>query len=447
MIYLPASGDCWGNGNYSHGEYGNYWSSTRHSELEYILYLNFTSSSYLSESVIRRSEGCGFSVRPVASQLSDESSSPVISFGLKFSTPMTRAAQTGSDEAAKINNEFIVWGEKEETDATTADANIVFKNYRVQYNGNAGKTASNTNGWEYVGIAPYENHVAPTDKIQSVKHWDLGKTYTFTAVSALSSDITAGNVKITKKHTDGSKAAHGYNIELYKGADASAIYVADRKEVKYDDVSVLPVEMEFSNIQSKMRFGFYETVPGYRVQITGVKYNNAQTASTTFGVDGDFIQMPSVENEKLTYVVSYDSDNKPVVTINRTTPTSVAYQTFGNKIFNTNLGTSASSPTFDLDSNAYTSIIPNTENKTQMSFTVDIELISDIGETIKVIGCPVTVPSTYCQWKPSYAYTYLFKVSDTPTSSSLCQVILDSVVVEDGMGSSETITIGGGTTR
>ena len=38
-------------------------------------------------------------------------------------------------------------------------------------------------------------------------------------------------------------------------------------------------------------------------------------------------------------------------------------------------------------------------------------------------------------------------VSYTPNSSSLYQVILDGVVVEDGMGSSETITISGGTTR
>ena len=448
MIYLPASGDCCGNGNYSHGEYGNYWSSTRHSELEYILYLNFTSSSYLSESVNRRSEGCGFSVRPVASQLSDDSSSPVISFGLKSSTPMTRTTQAGGDEAAKINNEFIVWGEKEETDATTADANIVFKNYRVQYEGNDGNTTSNTNGWEYVGIVPYTSYVTPTEVTQSVKYWDFGKTYTFTAVSALSSDITTGKVKITKNYTDASKMAQGYDIELYKGADASAIYVADRKEVSYDVASVSPVEMEFSNIQSKMRFGFYETVPGYRVQITGVKYNNAQTASTTFGVDGDFIQMPSVENEKLTYVVSYDSGNKPVVTINRTTPTSVAYQTFGNKIFNTNLGTSSTNATFDLDSNSYTSIIPNTENVTPISFTVDLNLYSeDTNELIRVIGCPVVVPATYCQWKFNHAYTYLFKVSYTPNSSSLYQVILDGVAVEDGMVSSETITRSGGTTR
>ena len=376
----------------------------------------------------------------VTFETTKDSSSPVISFNVKSSIPMTRAAQAGGDEAAKINNEFIVWGEKEETDATTADANIVFKNYRVQYEGNDGNTTSNTNSWEYVGIVPYTSYVTPTEGTQSVKYWDFGKTYTFTAVSALSSDITTGKVKITKNYTDASKMAHGYDIELYKGADASAIYVADRKEVSYDVASVSPVEMEFCGIQSWMQFGFYETVPGYRVQITGVKYNNAQTASTTFGVDGDFIQVPSVENEKLTYVVSYDSDNKSVVTINRTTPTSVAYQTFGNKIFNTNLGTSSANATFDLDSNSYTTIIPNTENVTPMSFTVDLNLYSEdnSGESIKVIGCPVVVPATCCQWKSNHAYTYLFKVSHTPTSSSLYQVILDAVFVKVWTGGDTT---------
>ena len=361
----------------------------------------------------------------------------IISFSVKSSTLMTRAAQTSSDEAAKINNEFIVWGEKNETDAATADANIVFRNYRVQYVGNDGNTESNTNGWEYVGMDSYASNVFPAAGTQPVKYWDSGKAYTFTAVSALSSDIASGKVKITKTYANASKATHGYNIELTNGADASAIYIANRN----DNASVSPVEMKFNNFQSKIRFGFYETVPGYKVQITGIKYNNAQRASTTFGVDGDFIQVPTIYDVPLTYVVTYNSNNEPIVTINRSTPTALAYQIFGNKIFNTDLGTSSVNATFDLNSNDYTSIIPNPENETPMSFTVSYKLISeDTGEVIQVEGCQVTVPAIYCQWQPNYAYTYRFKVSDN--SSGLYSMALDSVIVEE----TDTSTTGG-TTR
>ncbi len=364
-----------------------------------------------------------------------------VTFSLKPAQTTTRAAaQTSSSDAAKINNEFIVWGEKAETDAATVDANIVFKNYRVQYVGDGGNSASNTNGWEYAGIAPYASKVVPTDGIQSIKYWDFGKTYTFTAVSALNSDVNTGKVKIMKNYTNASKTTHGYNIELAKGADASAIYVADRKEIKYDNAPVSPVEMQFRNIQSKIRFGFYETVPGYNVQITGVKYNNAQAASTTFGVDGDFVQVPTVDNEELTYAVTYGSDNKPIVTMDKTTSKTVAYQTFGNKIFNTNLGTGVHNPTYDLDANAYSAILPNTENETPMSFTVNYKLVSeDTGEMIQIEGRQVTVPATSCQWKPNFAYTYIFKVTDN--SAGLFPIALDAVVVAEVTTGNQEISL------
>ncbi len=371
------------------------------------------------------------------SEIIPDDAPSIITFSVKSSMPMTRATQIGSEEVEKINNEFIVWGEKNETDAATADANIVFKNYRVQYVGNDGITFDNTNGWQYVGINSYANNVFPTAGIQPLKYWDSGKAYTFTAVSALSSDITSGKVKITKNYSNTSKNTHGYNIELTNGADASAIYVADRN----DNASASPVEIKFTNFQSKIRFGFYETIPGYKVQITGIKYNNAQKASTTFGVDGDFIQVPATSDEKLTYVVTYNSKNEPTVTIDRPTLSTVAYRIFGNKIFDTDLGSSSAYATYDLNSNAYTSIIPNPENETPMSFTVSYRLISEdgTGEVIQVVGYQVSVPAAYCQWQPNHAYTYLFKVSENP--SGLHQFALDAVVVSDGDGV-ETTTAG-----
>lgn len=378
---------------------------------------------------------------------------------------------SGNSAADSLGNEFIVWGEKTNNGTTST----VFQNYRVQYqgtNGSANSSVSNTNGWEYVGIAPYAkvgnaDVVSPnilstneTNVKQTIKYWDTatGTTYNFTAVSALQADITAGKVKITRNATsteEGNKTAEGYTIVLSKGASAGNIYVADKQpsmsplnpSTQTDGATIQPVTMAFRNFQSKIRFGFYETVPGYKVQITGVKYNSAASStSEKFGVDGQFVKAPTEDNNVLTYTVTYDS-NKPVLKM--TLPNSGAtdtYKEFGSAIFQTGtnyLGENATAAIYDkTESNTngiYTAILPNTENTTAMSFTVDYKLISDdTQEVIAVTGKKVTVPAVYCQWKPNYAYTYLFKVSDQ--SAGLFPITFDAVVEADEVSKQETIT-------
>ena len=390
----------------------------------------------------------------------------------------SRAATSGYDAANALGNEFIVWGEKTNNNVTST----VFQNYRVQYQGtNSGNTGnssvSNTNGWEYVGIAPYakvgsDDVVSPnilstteTNVKQTIKYWDTadGTTYNFTAVSALQADITAGKVKITRNATsteEGNNTAEGYTIVLSKGASAGKIYVADKQPSvspknpgTEGSPAIQPVTMAFRNFQSKIRFGFYETVPGYKVQITGVKYNSkTESTSEKFGVDGQFVTVPAAtegdtSNEALTYTVTYDSNNKPVLSIGKILTSSsfqAGYKEFGTNIFNKNLGDASTSPVYDTvegtsTDGKYTAILPNTENETAMSFTVDYKLISDdTQEVIAVTGKKVTVPAVYCQWKPNYAYTYLFKVSDQ--SAGLFPITFDAVIEADEVSKQETIT-------
>ena len=373
-----------------------------------------------------------------------------------MNTPATtRAEKTGSDAATTLGQEFIVWGEKnEETNKATDAANLVFENYRVQYADKTGSTknstVSNTTGWDYVGIAPYAANVTPkiNAATQTVKYWDFKATnYVFTAVSALKTDIEAGNVKITKTEGAASVAssAKGYKIELTNGAKAENVFVADRNEVTTPKTStdVKPVTMRFRNFQTKIRFGFYETVPGYNVQITGVKYNSATTAvSDKFGVDGDFVTAPT-GTDKVTYTVTYDANNVPVVTVAAEgTSAKAAYKAFGGDVFQTGenyLSKESSAPTYDTTGGTYTCILPNTSNSTAMTFKVSYKLISeDTKEEIVVEDKQVTVPSQYCQWKPNFAYTYLFKVSDK--SAELYPITFDAVVAEDEVNLQETIT-------
>ena len=370
--------------------------------------------------------------------------------GFNFSMPAsTRAAEANAADAGKLNYEFIVWGEKNESDAATTATNIVFENYRVQYKNNDGSTknstVSNTTGWDYVGIAPYTTNVTPnigSSKTQTIKYWDFGKTYTFTAVSALTGDITGDKVTITKNKDNNTKKGHGYTIKLTNGADISNIFVAERQEKSFaNGAAVQPIQMVFRQFQTKVRFGFYETVPGYDVKITGVKYGTNTTSpdETNFGVDGEFIKKPASTSDVITYTITYDDSNKPVLSTTKSGTTTESYKSFGTNAFNKVLGKTSDDATFDQDQKAYTAILPHTENATPMTFKVSYKLISeDTGEEIVVTDRQVTVPAVYCKWKPNFAYTYLFKVSDK--STELYPITFDAVVAADELNKQETIT-------
>ena len=54
-----------------------------------------------------------------------------------------------------------------------------------------------------------------------------------------------------------------------------------------------------------------------------------------------------------------------------------------------------------------------------MILYVDYDLINTAsGETIHVKGAKAVVPAAYMTWKPNYAYTYLFKISDNTNGTT-----------------------------
>ena len=110
--------------------------------------------------------------------------------GIRFSsgtTALTRADHYGSAAAAKLSNKFVVYGTKHVSaeGATAANDAVVFNNFQVGYApSTAGKTASNSSDWEYVGLQAYD--ATPTE--QAIKFWDYSadKGYTFYAFSSTS---------------------------------------------------------------------------------------------------------------------------------------------------------------------------------------------------------------------------------------------------------------------
>ena len=399
----------------------------------------------------------------------------VIGFGTE--TPaVTRDGSVATDHG-KLNDAFFVWGEKNEAEnpsSSTSAENLVFKNYKVTWGDNtANTTLSNTKNWEYVGVAPVTANLTPqTPSSQTIKYWDMNaNSYTFTAISAKSDEVTAGTVAIAKTETGSDVYDKGYSITLKNGASTGDIYFADRvsipktinnggtntanttttnEEGKYGG----HVKFTFRNFQTKIRFGFYETVPGYKVQIKNVTYGGTTASTTNFGVNSKFYSVPTTEGSTITYKVVYEDGtngttaNKATVEVdaNATSATSMA---FGTALMSTNgvdLATTSAQPTYDISGGKYTSILPNPKNDADMTFKISYTLIStDTGEKIEVTDKDVVVPAEYCMWKPNYAYTYLFKISDQ--SADLYPITFDAVVVTDETGKQETITEVGGDTK
>jgi hypothetical protein len=386
----------------------------------------------------------------------DLAQSKAIAFDMQTPAMLKANTQTGQTAATTLGNEFIVWGEKNEaTDGTKAsDENLVFKNYKVQYtDGSAYTTTSNTENWEYVGIAPYaEAQVSPaiTAATQTIKYWDYNASnYTFTAVSADKEDIANGKVVIKKIDSGSSVYAKGYTIDIKDGATTGDIYVADRNYITKSDGKDRTADnayggnatFTFRNFQSKVRFAVYEVIPGYKVKVTSVKFNGTESTDK-FGVDGQFIKAGNGTSYTVTYEdgTNGTTANKAKVAVSAS-PSTDSYLTGGAGVFGTDvyLGTASTAPTYDISGGGYTSILPNPSNATNMKLTISYDLISeDTGEKISLKENTAEVPAAYCQWQANYAYTYIFKITDN--AADLYPITFDAQVITDENGTQETIT-------
>ena len=417
-----------------------------------------------------------------------------ITFGSSNVSGQTRATLSGNDAASKLNNEFVVFGTKHsaDEDGTAAKDNNVFVNYKVVYdNANVGKSETNTNSWEYVGQTPYDKaKVVPAVGSQAVKYWDYSApSYTFTAFAG-KAELDANHVTVTKlladtNTTSPSKYNKGYTVTATKDAVLDNMYYSDRMVVeksKYDK----PVVLTFRNFGSRVRVGFYETVPGYKVHIDNFYFDNDDNAAvTTFKA----MDQTSTSNFKAalwnvnttpaattagttavnTLTVTYSDNNSGIENQPKVTNTTVTYT--GTLSLGTNitaataLSESPVTPTWDTPLSGsstegkYTTVYPNEACANPMLIRCDYTLTSDdeSGETIKVKNARVVVPAEYCQWKPNFAYTYLFKISDNTNGTTgnvpsdpddpskgdaegLHPITFDAVVIDVTTGNQETIT-------
>lgn len=386
---------------------------------------------------------------------------------------ITRAAgdKTGAAAAADLNNQFIVWGEKNEASGAAATSgNLVFKNYLVDWVDNSAyTTTSNTKGWEYVGLklddgtaspatTTYSTNISPNSgtDAQTIKYWDYGaSTYTFTAVSALPSDITAGDVKITKTESGSTVYDKGYSVALTADASLDKLFFAERNVISTSANTDRTqtntyggnVTFRFHNVTTKVRVAMYETVPGYSVTIKKFSVDNDGT-NPAFGDMTDDVTANFAANLQncasgiagtmaVTYVSSGTNINYPSISFTPTTAAACVLNLGTGLKENVTIGTNATEATYDKDAKGYTSVFPNESNAQNLKLKVSYTLTAPgTGETIEVTDKTAEIPANYLKWKPGFAYTYIFKITD----DALYPITFDAIEVVDGDGVAEYIT-------
>ena len=401
---------------------------------------------------------------------------------------MTRADYTGAEAAALLGNQFVVSGYK--GTKTSPAGSVVFDNYVVKYTENtANTTQSNSTNWEYVGVDRIKHAIDNGITSQQIKYWDYSKSqYDFIAWSTGSktavyeeSELTDGKVLVSAI-TPATATTTAYTF-TGKAADLSQCYIADLVTVKKAQYGDDPVTFHFRQLGTKVRIGIYETVPGYSVK--DVEFYSAaasddasKAAAKLFTTTANDIYTEGVYTVKFPTVDDASSADNNQAHVEFSAKSGVDQKTVidwgglnytiaeeGEKKGTEFLGRSSSTASYagnEVD-NYYVIYLPN-EGGTNLNLRVNytLESIDGSGEEIKVKGATAQVPGIYTKWKPGFAYTYLFKISDKtngytgaydPTKpddttvnsdpAGLYPITFDAVVenAEDNDATQETITL------
>ena len=325
--------------------------------------------------------------------------------------------------------------------------------------------------YEYVPITHARDNGITS---QTIKFWDYTKAqYDFFAWSAgentaiFTGTPSAGQVLVTniqpnsKEGTTGWVAGDDPTRPAYSvtgtAEDLSKFYITDILTVNktgtaagtYGEVSGYnqTVKLKFRQVGTKVRIAIYETVPGYSVKdvkfytAAAVKLADEETGTT------DEKAAAALQNKTATLfttttgtihtagtaTVYFPIVDTPANADNnqahiKFTASGTSKENVDGGVLNYTfreegerstgavyLGRTSNTASFagDASKEYYVFYLPN-ENGVNLNLRVNytLESIDGSGETITVQGATAQVPSIYTQWKPGFAYTYLFKISD-----------------------------------
>lgn len=392
---------------------------------------------------------------------------------------ITRAndPKSGLDAANALGKNFVVVGLKG-SEIQNANTDVVFDYYNVNYqNQTAGSTVTNTKGWEYVGQdmkvkgTNPEGELAQSATEQTIKYWDYSAaSYDFYAFS-MGTGYSANQNNQSKyaKPASWQLSSNVIKTGAYSlDGDANTLgecYISDMKTVLKNDYKNGVVQMQFRHLTSKVRVALYETVPGYVVSDvnfytngTTDEKNDKATLYGTFNNKGmitvKFPTTGTANKENADYNKAHVSfrkaDNAADATVAALKFDNVKY---GNQVENSiqasniYLSQTASAPSY---CGEFKKVIPAEDNSEKATLRIDYKLTSTDGsnEVINVKGATGVVPAAYTAWKPGYAYTYIFKISQdtnggtggTGDPSGLSAISFDAVVLDDEVSGQQTIT-------
>lgn len=387
----------------------------------------------------------------------------------------TKADPTPADYAEKLGNSFVVYGWKNVNSAT----GVVFDHYNVEFKtGTANSTPSNLVGWEYVNINPVNTTDASTSEPistqivatgfspvsnQTIKYWDVNASkYKFIAFSrGLGVKDASGNTTYAIFSTVDTTKIGNTTDPVYTAIGTveqlAQIYVADMDSINCSATNFVrtkPVTPEFRCASAKVRVAFYETVPGYSVK--GLTFYNGSTQTSENKVELTVVDgTESLPSGSGTMKVFIDKTGKADVKYFSSSPgTAVKTLNLGSSIaLDTEnesnednsvkyLGRESNTASYSNNTNkdlAYKNV-PSMEEGVDLKVKVGYTLVSidGKGEEINVAPVEAVIPATYTAWKPNYAYTYIFKISDK--TAGLEPITLSAVVSETQSGLQETVT-------
>lgn len=404
----------------------------------------------------------------------------VINFGGETGK-ITRAADDkfdGKDAAGLLGNNFVLVGFKNATNGST----YAFDHYNVNYKENTAETTeSNTKGWEYVNqdmtVKGAGKSLAQSGaKQQTIKYWDHScASYYFIAFSMGKGNAAEGTTTYaTPTSVDKDNLAKAAYKLTGNVKTLGECYISDKKTVKKADYKKEAVAMSFRHLTSKVRIALYEIVPGYVINnvqfydAEGNEHNGQGTLSGKFNNNGTLtVYFPTTEEFKADGSKNPDY-NKAHVEFSEAQPEgTVKCLEFGtvnynnqkeNEIKDANeenvtekyLSQTAANPSYcGATANYYQAVIPTEDKSEPANLRIDYTLTATdgTGEVINVKGATATVPAEYTKWKPGYAYTYIFKISQNTNGSTggddkgLTAISFDAVVLEDEQnGLQQTIT-------
>lgn len=380
---------------------------------------------------------------------------------------------TGAQAAAKLHDQFVVFGTK----TTGTDTRTVFDHYTLRYAANSAMTtASNSADWEYVGQSVNAASTLAAGTEQTIKYWDLSAdSYDFVAFStgtaAQQAPVgTPGQASYPGTPATGSVIvtpvdANTLTTKAYtltgQTTDLAKCFIADRMTATRSATPqqgtsgrfMETVAFAFRPLAATVRLGLFETIPGYSVR--NVRFYQQPISASGTPAPTLYAGSQTIPAGKGIINIAFPDTDPANETYNRAT---VTYSPEGEKTQSLQIGTFA--PNGDPQGsekggNVYLGRTSSTASLTtdvlvlpadakDLTLKVDFTLVSiDYNETIEVRGATAVIPAAYTHWQPNCAYTYLFKISDKVNNAfgqALYPIRFDALETVDNDGIQQTIT-------